>query len=134
MKKKDKVNNGKGLPKKIRLAIYSLDNYESYQAEQQREYCVSYDDEWERVLFLESQKVEYIVEKEERLRALKKALESLSSEDRKMIEDNFFYDGNRPTYTELAKKHGISRQAYTKNLNRLLAKLRKIIEYYLSNE
>ena len=131
---KDEFNDGVVLSDKVKQIIKHYDNLEHYQAEQQRRNCVSYDeDNLENRLYNESDTVEFTAERKAELDALKKALDDLSSEDLKIIQDNFFYVGKKPSYTELAKECGITRQVYTRKLNRVLAKLKKLVENYLNN-
>ncbi len=131
----DKFNKDVPLSDEVKKTIKHFDNLEHYQAEQQKEHCVSYDnDNLENRLFNEKHTVEFLAERERQMGALKKALKTLSSEDLKMIRDNFYFDGGkRPTYTELAKNCGVTRQVYTRRLNRILAKLKKTIENYLNS-
>lgn len=131
---KDKFYDDVNLSDEVKQAIKHFENLEHYRTEQQREHCVSYnDDNLENRLFNENDNVEFIAERERQLSALKKALKTLSSEDLKIIRDNFYFDQTKPTFTELAKKSGVTRQVYTRRLNRILAKLKKIIENYLNN-
>lgn len=63
--------------------------------------------------------------------ALNKALAELTVDEYTIIDECFF-SNNKVNYSKLAKKHGISRQAYTKKLNRILKKLKKsFISYYV---
>lgn len=75
-----------------------------------------------------------VITKERLHKALNRALKELTALEQQIIDDCFFNDkdedGNRKTYTELAKKYNISRQAYAKRLNKILIKLRGLIDFY----
>lgn len=75
-----------------------------------------------------------VISKEHLHKALNCALKELTALEQQIIDDCFFNDkdkdGNRKTYTELAKKYNISRQAYAKRLNKILKKLRVLIDFY----
>lgn len=61
--------------------------------------------------------------------ALDKALQDLSADEYEIISECFFE--GKVNYTKLAKKHGITRQAYTKKLKHILKMLKKlVISYY----
>lgn len=129
----DKFYNDVELSDEVKQAIKHFDNLEHYQTAQLREHCVSYDDEkLENRLFNSTDNVEFIAEHEKQLSALKKALTTLSSEDLEIIRENFFFEEKKPSYTELANKYGVTRQVYTRKLNRILAKLKMIVENYLN--
>lgn len=65
---------------------------------------------------------------------IKKALSDLSDDERQMIRKCFYFDGKKkPSYKLLAQSYGMSRQAYCKRLNKLLVKLKPMVEYYLNN-
>lgn len=62
--------------------------------------------------------------------ALDKALADLTEDEYQIISECFF-EGKKPNYTKLGKKHGITRQAYTKRRTTILKKLKKlVISYY----
>lgn len=122
------------LPYDVKRVIKHFKNKEYYQAVQQREHYVSYSDTLENFISDERANVEWIVERDAELAALRKALDKLSYEEHKMINDTFFYCGEKPTFLTLAQNSGVTRQAYISKLNRLLAKLREVIEYYLIHE
>ena len=67
------------------------------------------------------------------MNALQKALSDLTDKERKMIEDNFFFDGKKPTQTQLAKLEGITSQVYGRKLKRVLQKLKRLIETYIND-
>lgn len=67
--------------------------------------------------------------KEEKIAALKKALLDLSDDERQIIKECFYFNGSKkPSYSKLAEKYNISRQAYCKRLDKILRKLKEIIE------
>lgn len=64
--------------------------------------------------------------------ALHKALAELTADEYIIIDECFFSGYDKVNYSKLAEKHGISRQAYTRKLNRILKKLKKLfISYYV---
>lgn len=65
---------------------------------------------------------------EELHKSLLAALSYLSDLERIIIDEVFFYSGKKPSLEELGSKHNISRQCYTRKLNRILRKLRTLIE------
>ena len=121
------------LPYDVKRALKHFSNKEYYQAEQQREHSLSCSDTLENFIADENQNVEELLEKKIELAALRKALEALSKEERKLI-DEIYFSGKQQTYQMLARRHGISRQAFMKRHVLLLAKLRDATEYYLNNE
>ena len=56
------------------------------------------------------------------------ALDELTDLERLIIDEVFFSPDKRPSLEELGNKHNISRQAYSRKLNRTLHKLRILIE------
>lgn len=72
--------------------------------------------------------IDEIIRKQHMHQALICALKKLTNFERQIIDECFFTD--KKTYTELSKSHNISRQAYTKKLNRILKKLRILIESF----
>ena len=56
------------------------------------------------------------------------ALAELTDLERLIIDEVFFSPDKRPSLEELGNKHNISRQAYSRKLNRTLHKLRILIE------
>lgn len=75
-----------------------------------------------------------VIKKERLHKALNRALKNLTELEQQIIDDCFFNDkdenGKKKTYTELAKKYNITRQAYAKRLNKILKKLRVDIDFY----
>lgn len=62
--------------------------------------------------------------------ALYRALADLTAEEDQIITECFFEE-TRVNYTKLAKKHGISRQAYCQRKKKILKKLKLlVISYY----
>ena len=59
--------------------------------------------------------------------ALNKALAELSPDEYRIISECFFESNNKPNLTKLAKKHGISRQAYTSKRDKILIKLKSLV-------
>ena len=82
----------------------------------------------------ERDNVENIIEKEDMLKALRIAMEKLTENEREIILDYFFYQGAKPSQQELAKKYGITRQAYDKRLKKVLKKLKSLIELHMSDD
>lgn len=72
--------------------------------------------------------VEEIIRKQHIHKALIYSLRELTELEQQIIDECFFCD--KKSYTELSKLHNISRQAYTKKLNRILNKLRVLIDFY----
>lgn len=59
--------------------------------------------------------------------ALKQSLDKLSDNEKQIIFEVFFESSAEPNYTKLAERHGVSRQCFTRKLNRILAKLKVLI-------
>lgn len=95
---------------------------------------IRYDDYMEYLLYNSEDTVEYHIKHAAELQALQSAIESLSEHEFKMIMDCYFYNGKRPSYEELAKAQGISRQAYRAKLDRVLDKLRLLVNFHLYND
>ena len=121
------------LPYDVKRTLKHFSNKEYYQAEQQREHSLSCSDTLENFIADEKQNVEELLEKKIELAALRKALEALSNEERKLIDEIYFSD-EQQTIQELAHRHGISRKSFWIKHILLLAKLRDAMEYYLNNE
>ena len=95
---------------------------------------VSFNNQIENYISNDEDTVEYFLERKSRVSALKKALSDLSDDERQMIRECFYFDGKKkPSYKVLAQSCGITRQAYCKRLNKLLVKLKPMVEYYLEN-
>ena len=75
-----------------------------------------------------------IFESNKKIIALRKALSDLSDSEMQMINECFFFEGKKPSYEDLAKQYGITRQAYCKRLNKLLSRLKPMVLFYLENE
>ena len=72
--------------------------------------------------------------KQKAIAGMKKALLNLSDDERRIIKECFYFNGSRkPSYSELAEKYNISRQAYCKRLNKVLLKLRRILKENFEN-
>lgn len=68
--------------------------------------------------------------------ALQKALVDLRALDPigyKLIDD-FYFDDETHNYSEMSKKYGISRQAYTKRLKKHLIVLKNLVIYHIEND
>lgn len=61
--------------------------------------------------------------------ALLKALNELDEVEYEIIQDCFF-TSKKVNYAELSKKYSISYQAYVKRLDKILAKLKKLVTLY----
>lgn len=75
-----------------------------------------------------------VINKKHLHKTLNRALKELTALEQQIIDECFFDNqneyGKRKTYTELAKKYNISQQAYSKRLNKILKKLRVLIDFY----
>lgn len=69
------------------------------------------------------------IQKQHLHKALMVALGELSDMERQIIDECFFEENSeKVTFTELAKRHGISRPVYKRKLGRILDKLKEFIE------
>lgn len=73
--------------------------------------------------------IENFISKRNLHRALVQALKELNEIEYEIIQECFFAD-KKLSYSQLSKKHAISKQAYTKKVKRILAKLRNLITLY----
>lgn len=73
--------------------------------------------------------IEDFISKRNLHRALAQALKELNEIEYEIIQECFFAD-KKLSYSQLSKKHSISKQAYTKKVKRILAKLRNLITLY----
>jgi len=69
--------------------------------------------------------IEEIIENKLLFEDLRKALDKLSAEERKLIDDIFFYE---KTEQEIANKIAKTQQAISKRKKKILGKLKKILE------
>ena len=81
-----------------------------------------------RMLADEKSDINYVLSQRELHKTLLNALDSLSMAERTIIDECFFEDAKRLSYEELGKRHNVSRQVYTRKLQRILRKLRQLIE------
>ena len=73
--------------------------------------------------------IEDFISKRNLHRALAQALKELNEIEYEIIQECFFAY-KKLSYSQLSKKHSISKQAYTKKVKRILAKLRNLITLY----
>lgn len=73
--------------------------------------------------------IEDFISKRNLHRALAQALKELNEIEYEIIQECFFTN-EKLNYSKLSKKHSISKQAYTKKVKRILAKLRNLITLY----
>lgn len=128
MKSKYKLSDG------VKRTRWRYSAKERYYQKSTAELLVSYDRDFEEVLSNPADTIECLLDKKCEIAALEKALSNLSDGERQMIRECYFFAGKkRPTYTQLARSCGISRQAYCKRLNKLLMKLKSLVEFYLED-
>lgn len=120
---------------KVKRVISQFNDREKYYREVSSKRYVSFC-ELDEAIYREEDTVEYALNisfdnfcKQQRIIALKKALFNLSDDERQIVKECFYFKGKkRPSYSELSKKYGISRQAYCKRLDKVLKKLKADIE------
>lgn len=76
-----------------------------------------------------SNTIEDFISKRNLHRALLQALKELDEVEYEIIQECFFAD-EKLNYSKLSKKHSVSKQAYTKKVKRILAKLKRLITLY----
>lgn len=119
------------MPESVKRYMKRCDDKDEYYRNVVAKRFINYDDYLEEYISDVEDTIEYSLDRKSEIIALKKALKNLSDSERQIINECFFFEGKKPTYTDLAKKYGISRQAYTAKLDRLLKRLKTIVEYYL---
>lgn len=120
--------------KEVKRAIKQFDDRDKYHQSLICDRFEKFDGNLELSLFKIEDTIEYHLDRKSEISALKKALSDLSNDERQMIRECFYFDGKkRPPFKCLAQRYGISRQAYCKRLDKLLVKLKPIVEYYLEN-
>lgn len=128
------------VPDEVKRVISQFDDRERYYQKISLQRYVSFD-ELDKTISRTEDTVEYALDtsfenlcKQEKISALKKALFNLSDDERQIVKECFYFNGRKkPSYSELAKKYNISRQAYCKRLNKILKKLRESIEKTLEH-
>lgn len=122
------------LSNEVKRVFWNYNKREKRFQNKSKNHLVSYDS-CVGVYLSSNETVEALYEKRQLHTALYKALKELSAEELQIINECFFFVGiKRQPYKTLAQIHGISRQAYCKRLDKILAKLRVIIQYYLDDE
>lgn len=86
---------------------------------------VRFDDRYTRDIS-KSDVIEDVIKAKNLHIALNKALAELPPHEYQIISECFF-ESNKPNLTKLSKKHGITRQAYTRKRDRILVKLKKLV-------
>ena len=128
------MKNKNDIDRNVERVIWKYSKREQYY---QSVICArfeKFDGNLELSLFKNEDTIEYYLDRKSELSALKKALSDLSDDERQMIRECFYFDEKkRPSFQSLAQSYGITRQAYCKRLNKLLAKLKPMVEYYLEN-
>lgn len=128
------MKNKNNLDRDVERVIWKYSKREQYYQSVISTRFEKFDGNLELSLFKNEDTIEYYLDKKSELLALKKALSVLSADERQMIRECFYFDGKkRPSFQSLAQNYGISRQAYCKRLDKLLVKLKQIVEYYLEN-
>ena len=134
MKTKNKI------PKNVQRVLWAYDKKEEYYQTVVLENLDRYDYKHEKTFSRIEDTVEYSLDKKsellelnKRITALNKALSDLSDSERQMIKECFFFEGKKLSYKDLAEQYGITRQAYCKRLDKLLAKLKPMVLFYLEH-
>ena len=128
------------MPDEVKRVIRQFYDRERYYRKISLQRYISFD-ELDKTVSMTEDTVEYAFDvnlenlcKEEKIAALKKALLNLSDDERQIVKECFYFNGSKkPSYSKLAEKYNISRQAYCKRLDKVLRKLRRIIEETLEN-
>ena len=127
------------IPDEVKRIIMLDEKREKYYAKISKKRFVSYDDYMSNSSDTVISNLDDLMEqkwiRESAISALRKSLKCLSDSERQIINECFFFEGKkRPTYTSLALKHGISCQAYSMRVDRILKKLKTIVKLYLEND
>lgn len=125
-------------PDEVKRVISQFDDRERYYQKISLQRYVPFD-ELDKTISREEDTVDYALEisfenlcKQEKILALKKALLNLSDDERQIVKECFYFNGRKkPSYSKLAEKYKISRQAYCKRLRKILRKLKESIEQTL---
>ena len=121
-------------PKEVKRVTKQFDDREKYYQSVVCDRFEKFDGNLELSLFKIEDTIEYHLDRKSELSALKKALSDLSDDERQMIREWVYFDGKKsPPFKCLAESYGISRQAYRKRLDKILMKLKPMVEYYLEN-
>lgn len=121
------------LPEEIRRELINWQKREDYYEHKIQPRLTEFSPEVENIVYNENDTIEYTLEHQKLMGALQRALSELSDKERKIIEDNFFFEGKKPTQTQLAKSEGITSQVYGRKLKRILQKLKALIETYINS-
>lgn len=117
---------------KFQRKVQQMDRHTRYLLHERdngkgRRKVVSFD---ERYMQSSSTTIEDLITARKMHIALNRALSELTAEEDEIITECFF-EGTKVNYTKLAKKHGISRQAYCQRKKKILKKLKSlVISYY----
>ena len=120
------------IPEDVRGELTNWQKREEYYKQNIQPRLTEFSPEVENRVFDEDDLVDRHFEQIELMDALQKALSDLTDKERKIIDDNFFYDGKKPSKTQLAKAEGITSQVYGRKLKRILKKLKALVEMYIN--
>lgn len=135
------MKNENKLPKDVQCVLWAYDKREEYYKPVVSQRLERFDYGHEKTFSRIEDTVEYSLDKKaerfemnRKISALKKALLDLSDGERQMIKECFFFKGRKLPYKVLAEQYGITRQAYCKRLDKLLAKLKPMVIFYLDTD
>lgn len=120
-----------GIPQDVFKELQRIDDREKYRTkvDKKRLSLFAFD---ESRYSRDEDSIEYQLNKKEQLKALYKAIGTLTEDELQLINECFF-DETKPNYTKLAKQYGISRQLYSSRLKKVLTKLRLLVEIHLND-
>lgn len=118
---------GKAVPvsEEVYKAYWKITEHEKYLYRKDREHCVYYDGHFVDNIIDEKIDLEKIVEVKMQIEELNKALATLTKEERELMEAIFYKE---ESLRSIGEKEKVTHQAIGKRRDRILEKLRKILE------
>lgn len=129
----------KALLKAYKRKAWRQEHYLLFEKEYRRNHCrrvISFDEfnDKTKILIDKNSEIDKIIFQREMHKVLMAALMELSAVERQIIDECFFYEGQkRKTYEELGRQHNLTKQAYYSKLTKILRKLRRKIELSSDN-
>lgn len=122
------------IPDSVRRELINSQKRENYYKQNIQPRLMEFSPEVENTIYNMEDTVEFALEKRDLWDALQKALSELTDKERKIIDDNFYFEGQKPpTQAQLAKAEGISSQVYGRKLKRILKKIKTLVELHMND-
>lgn len=114
--------------KKLYDEYWKMLNHQNYLQRVDYDFIDSFADDEKIQKLCSDVNVEQLAETAMLIMLLRKSLQSLTEEEREIIDELFLNNDENTTYRSVAERHGITHQALHKRVKKILSKLKQLIE------